>query len=237
MFSEWISFLWKSFLRFFAEKRPANNIKICTATRFEELSDHIENVNFTGMNLISLKPLEKCTQIKNISFSENDIRDLAPLKNMKNIGWMQCDLNTSLNFRGIEYLHHFLVHLHCRYTSMTNKDFRYVGQLVNLETLNCANNLLGPDLCGIQTLKKLKWLNITSNEKIRSCKGMPMSDPLMVCHDIYALKDFHKIEDVHEISGTMKFEILRELIVRPEKQKSYFSWIFIENIIKLYNFF
>jgi len=206
-------------------------------------------IKLINENLKSLDGIEKYSCfLTHLNLRSNQISSLKPLRTCKNLAKVNISDNPSLKtLDGLESLIS-LVYLGIAKCSISSlKQLRNCTELLDLE---CSGNHI-ESFDGLQNCLKLDQIDASNNYKLRSIKGLPnvayiyyhllyaentpLNNIWNLRHILHSQGSNHDRQmELVEASGTAKFKKIRENL---DREKFYISWLFLENTIKLYDFF
>jgi len=192
--------------------------KIVSLIGIEKYSLHLTDLDVSHNHITNLGPLRfmKSLEILNISYNIN-LKSLEGIENsfsLKQLHMVKCNVSSLQHLRKCVKLSH----IGFSFNSVTN--FDGLQHCVNLNSLSCSSNN------GLNSIKGLP--NKTINVSI-------FDTPL---DHIYSTGEGNMnfggcpYWNFGEKSGTNSFEILKTL-----DDSTYFSWIYVNDLSKLYDFF
>lgn len=148
-----------------------------------------------NMYLVSLKGLEKAINLENLTLFENSIRDLSPIKALKNLKTINMDSNYIEDISALANLSSLQS---ISFISNEIKDMTSLQNLKNLKLINLGKNGI-QDLSPLQKLEKLENLSLYDNkiEDISTLKNLPGIR--------YLRLENNNIKDVSALEGNKVF--------------------------------
>ena len=148
-----------------------------------------------NMYLVSLKGLEKATNLESLTLFENSIRDLSPIKTLKNLKTINMDSNYIEDISALENLSSLQS---ISFISNEIKDMTSLQNLKNLKLINLGKNKI-QDLSPLKNLGKLENLSLYDNEieDISTLKNLPGIT--------YLRLENNNIKDVSALEGNKVF--------------------------------
>lgn len=163
---------------------------------FQDEMDLFTDLSITkNMYLVSLKGLEKATNLESLTLFENSIRDLSPIKTLKNLKTINMDSNYIEDISALENLSSLQS---ISFISNEIKDMTSLQNLKNLKLINLGKNKI-QDLSPLKNLGKLENLSLYDNEieDISTLKNLPGIT--------YLRLENNNIKDVSVLEGNKVF--------------------------------
>ena len=163
---------------------------------FEDEMALFTNLSITkNMYLVSLKGLEKATNLENLTLFENSIRNLSPIKTLKNLKTINMDSNYIEDISALENLSSLQS---ISFINNEIKDMTSLQNLKNLKLIDLGKNEI-QDLSPLENLGKLENLSLYDNkiEDISTLKNLPGIK--------YLRLENNNIKDVSDLEGHKVF--------------------------------